>query len=137
MAQTIPPILPFEDEHIHEAPERGSIHIDPARNPGIKVDVDEPITPPVVVTDAKSPALSKMNLFNALVFLLGVLEFFGQVSVLGLFIEDEATRQRVAAILLTVVVPLINMVLRSFFTYRPTTLTVVPGGSGQRVTSAS
>lgn len=128
----IPPILPFEDEHIHEAPERGSKTIDPARNPGIKVEVVDPITPPVVVTDAKSPALSKMNLFNALVFILGVLEFFGQVSVLGLFIADEALRQRVAAVLLTVVVPLINMVLRSFFTYRPTTLAVVPGGPGTR-----
>ncbi len=134
MAEVIPPILPFEDEHHHEVPEREPIYIDPARNPGIKVDVDDPITPPVVVTDAKSPALSKMNLFNALVFLLGVLEFFGQVSVLGLFIEDEATRQRVAAVLLTVVVPLTNMVLRSFFTYRPTTLALVPDGSGKRVT---
>lgn len=97
-------------------PDRAAIHD----------QVTAPVTPPVVLTDSKSPFLSKMNLFNALVFVLGVLEFLGQVSILGLFIQDETTRQRVAAILLTVVVPLINMVLRSFFTYRPTTLAVVP-----------
>ncbi len=88
--------------------------------------IETPVTPPVVLAEAKNPVLSKMNIFNALVFLLGILEFFGQVSVLGLFIQDDATRQRVGAILLTVAVPLINMMLRSFFTYRPTTLAVVP-----------
>ncbi len=119
----IPPILPFEDEHIHEAPKREPIHIDPARNPGIKVDVDDPITPPVMVTDSKQPWQSKMNIFNAGVLAVGLITIFSDPEVIALFFRDPGMQKWVLAILLLVVSPVVNLILRTFYTGKPTTLT--------------
>ncbi len=123
MAEVIPPILPFEDEHIHEALEREPITIDPARNPGIKVDVDDPITPPVMVTDSKQPWQSKMNIFNTGVLAVGLITIFSDPAVIALFFRDPDMQKWVLALLLLVVSPVVNLILRTFYTGKPTTLT--------------
>ncbi len=123
MAQSIPPILPFEDEHIHEAPNRRSLDLDPARNPGIKFDVNDPITPPVMVTDSKQPWQSKINGTAAVVGLVSALELFSQVEIIKLIVQDEALADRIAQIIASVVLPLMIIYLRTFHTGKPTTLT--------------
>ncbi len=92
-------------------------------NPGLQVDVSDPINPPVVVTDSKQPWQSKINGTAAVVGLVSALELFSQVEIIKLIVQDESLADRIAQIIASVALPLLIIYLRTFHTGKPTTLT--------------
>ncbi len=85
---------------------------------------ETPATPPVVVADAKSPLKSKINWLGIVLTLIGVVQLVQEGPLLDTLIPDQDTRAKVSAGVLFLG-GILTVVLRSFFTYRPTTVTNV------------
>ncbi len=121
----IPPILP-------NTPERSDIPtVEPILNTVTPVTyepvvnaVESPATPPVVVADAKSPLKSKINWLGIVLTLIGALQLVQEGPLLDTLIPDQDARAKVSAGVLFLG-GILTVVLRSFFTYRPTTVTNV------------
>ncbi len=86
--------------------------------------IQPPVTPPVVVADAKSPLKSKINWLGIILTLIGALQLVQEGPLLDTLIPDQDTRAKVSAVVLFLG-GILTVVLRSFFTYRPTTVTTV------------
>ncbi len=108
------------DPHLFSAPSlepRDTIAPTPVVN-----TIDSPATPPVVLSDAKNPLKSKINWLGIILTLIGGLELAQQMGLIDTFFPDPNVREQVTAIVLFAG-GILTVILRSFFTMRPTTLT--------------
>ena len=97
--EEVPPILPVQD-----------------------TITDSPATPPVVLADAKNPFKSKINWLGIILTLIGALQLLQEMKLIDTFIPDPNVREQLTAIVLFAG-GILTLILRTFFTFRPTTLT--------------